>query len=127
MVPNAQQGKRYQHDDDDGPEVDELGAEDGGVAVCEDDEVVALHVTEGEDDVLPSLTVDDLSPLLDAVAIEGERGIDYGQQDVVEQRLEGRNGCSCGRQQAGEGVCSRDAECQYLPIIVITSSFSSIS
>ena len=38
-------------DEDDGPEVDELGGEDGGVAIGENGEVVAFDVEEGEDEV----------------------------------------------------------------------------
>lgn len=48
MVADAQEeGDDYHHDY--GPEIDELGAEDGGVAVSEDDEVVSLDVAECQD------------------------------------------------------------------------------
>ncbi|KAI1921824.1 hypothetical protein LOZ12_005183 [Ophidiomyces ophidiicola] len=47
VVADAQEEEGERDDDDDGPEVDELGAEDGGVAVGEDDEVVALDVADG--------------------------------------------------------------------------------
>ncbi len=52
-------------DKDDGPEVDELGGEDGGVAVGEDGEVVAFDVEEGEDDVCYGWR-------LDCLVFEGE-------------------------------------------------------
>jgi len=51
VVADAQGEEGDQHDDDDGPEVEELGAEDGGVAVGEHGEVVAFDVHEGEDEV----------------------------------------------------------------------------
>ena len=52
VVSDAQGEEGDEDDDDDGPEVDELGAEDGGVAVGEHGEVVAFDVHEGEDEVL---------------------------------------------------------------------------
>lgn len=122
MVAHAQQGEGDEDDHDDGPEVDELGAEDGGVAVCEHDEVVPLDVAEGEDEVLPPVAPDELRPpLAGAVAVEGEGGVDEGEQDVVEERLEGRDGGSCGREQAREGVGRRDAEREYLPTQLVSS------
>ena len=47
VVADLEEEKRNDNDDDDGPEVDELGGKDGGVAVGEDGEIVALNVTEG--------------------------------------------------------------------------------
>ena len=51
VVADAEEEEGDGDDEDDGPEVDELGGEDGGVAVGEDGEVVAFDVEEGEDDV----------------------------------------------------------------------------
>lgn len=55
VVADAEEEEGDGHDDDDGPEVDQLRREDGGVAVGEDSEVVAFHVAEGEDDVCPEM------------------------------------------------------------------------
>ena len=51
VVADTEEEEGDDDDKDDGPEVDELGGEDGGVAVGEDGEVVAFDVEEGEDDV----------------------------------------------------------------------------
>ena len=44
VVAHAQEEEGDDDDEDDGPEVDELGGEDGGVAVGEDGEVVAFDI-----------------------------------------------------------------------------------
>ena len=51
VVTDVEEEEGNGDDEDDGPEVDELGGEDGGVAVGEDGEVVAFDIEEGEDDV----------------------------------------------------------------------------
>ncbi len=51
MVADVEEKKGDGDDEDDGPEVDELGGEDGGVAVGEDGEVVAFDVEKREDEV----------------------------------------------------------------------------
>lgn len=51
MVADVEEEKGDGDDEDDGPEVDELGGEDGGVAVGEDGEVVAFDVEKREDEV----------------------------------------------------------------------------
>ena len=51
VVAHAEEDERDDDDHDDGPEVDELGAQDIGVLVGKDDEVVAFDVAEGKDDI----------------------------------------------------------------------------
>lgn len=51
MVADVEEEEGDGDDEDDGPEIDELGGEDGGVAVGEDGEVVPFDVEEGENDV----------------------------------------------------------------------------
>ena len=51
VVADSEHEKGEDDDDDDGPEVDQLRAKDGGVAVGEDGEVVSFHVHEGEEEV----------------------------------------------------------------------------
>lgn len=51
VVANVQEEERNQNDEDNGPEVDQLRGEDGGVAVREDGEVISFHIKEGEDDI----------------------------------------------------------------------------
>ncbi len=46
VVPDVEEEEGDGDNEDDGPEVDELGREDGGVAVGEDGEVVAFDVEE---------------------------------------------------------------------------------
>jgi hypothetical protein len=51
VVADAEEEEGYRDDDNDGPEVNQLRGEDGGVAVGEDGEVVSFDVEEGKDDV----------------------------------------------------------------------------
>lgn len=96
VVAHAQEAKRDDDDGDDGEEVDELRGEDGGVAVGEHGEVVPLHVEEGEDDVFPAMAEHEAAPAGEAVAVEGEGGVDKVEQDVVEEGLEGGDGGALG-------------------------------
>lgn len=50
MVADAEEEEGDYYYDDDGPEVNQLGAEDRCVFVREDDEVIALDVEEGKYD-----------------------------------------------------------------------------
>jgi hypothetical protein len=56
VVTDLEEKKRYDNDDHDSPEVDELRREDCGIAICEDGKVVALDVTEGQDDVCETVS-----------------------------------------------------------------------
>ena len=49
VVADMKKDKRYGGDDNNCPEVDQLGGEDVGIAVGEDDEVIAFDVAEGEE------------------------------------------------------------------------------
>lgn len=51
MVADMEEEKGDGDDEDDGPEVDELGGEDGGVAVGENGEVVAFDIEKRKDEV----------------------------------------------------------------------------
>lgn len=51
VVSDLEEDERHDDYHGDGPEVDQLRAEHRGVLVGEDDEVVALHVAEAEDDI----------------------------------------------------------------------------
>ena len=76
-------------DDDDGPEVDELGGEDGGVAVGEDGEIVPFDVDEGEDEVAPAVTEQEGEVFLEAVPVDGVCREDDIHEGVVQKSLEG--------------------------------------
>ena len=105
-------------DDDhhhDGPEVDELCAEDVGVAVRQDGEVVALDIKEGHDEVLPAISVRHLKPGFGALLVHKVRGIDEGEQHVVEHGLEGGDRGADLAEERGEGVGRGDAEGEDLP------------
>nr|POE52330.1 hypothetical protein CFP56_70249 [Quercus suber] len=90
VVADFQEDQRDEDDDGDGPEVDELRGEDGGVLVSVDGEVVTLNVAEGEDEVAPAVLPHEPAPALEAVAHDRGGGVDERQQDVGEQRLESR-------------------------------------
>lgn len=51
VISDTQEEEGNHHHDGDGPEVDQLGAQHGCIAVCQHDEVVALDVTERQDNV----------------------------------------------------------------------------
>lgn len=51
LVGDVEDRRGNDDDEDDGEEVDQLGAEDGGVSVSQDGEVVAFDIEKGEDDV----------------------------------------------------------------------------
>jgi hypothetical protein len=96
--------KGESYDDDDGPEVDKLCAQNSGVAVCQDGEVVSFDVEEGQDNIcnnlawysgetsnatltLPPVLQDNLSPLLESIPVQCVAGIHEIQQYIVEQCL----------------------------------------
>ena len=114
VVADLQKEETDRDDDDDGPEVDELGGEDGGVAVGEHGEVVALDVAEGEDDVLPAVPEHHARPAAQPVAVEGVAGVDEVEQDVVEEGLEGRDGGPFHDEEGGQGVRAGDADSEDL-------------
>lgn len=109
-VADAQDQEGDDDDNYDGPEVDELGGHEVGVSVGKDGEVVALDVHEAHDQVLPAIIAGDAPPLSRAIADEKDGGVDEGEQDVVEDGLEGRDAGAGAGQQAGEGVGAGDAE-----------------
>lgn len=51
MVSYMKEEKRNHHHQHNGPEVYQLGGEDGGVSVGEDGKVVSFYVKEGKDDI----------------------------------------------------------------------------
>ena len=115
-------------DEDDGPEVDELGGEDGGVAVGEDGEVIAFNVEEGEDDVwmrviigwlrgrgkvvsrgmrgltFPPVFEEEAGVAFEAVTVDGVGGVDNVEEDIVEEGLEGGDGGAASGEEGREGI-----------------------
>lgn len=114
LVAHAQQEERDDDDDDDGPEVDELRRQDVGVVVRQHDEVVALDVEEGEDEVLPPVMPEDAPELLEAVLVQRVGEVDERQQHVVEEGLEGGDRGVARHEQRRERVGRRDGERQHL-------------
>ena len=106
MVADAEKEKGDNDDEDNGPEVDELGGKDGCVAVSQDSEVVALDVAEGENDVLPAPCPEEAQVSLEAVAVDGVGGVDEVQEDVVEEALKGGDRGALVVEESGEGVGS---------------------
>ncbi|TFB00587.1 hypothetical protein CCMA1212_007476 [Trichoderma ghanense] len=114
LVAHAQQQERDDDDADNGPEVEQLGGQQVGVAVGQDGEVVALDVEEGHDEVAPAVLEEDVEPDAGAIAPQGDCGVDEEEQDVVEDGLEGGDvGAGIGEERR-EGVCAGDAERQDL-------------
>lgn len=54
VIADAEEYERRQDNNDDGPEIDQLGTHHGGVLVREDHEVVALDIAERENDIYTS-------------------------------------------------------------------------
>jgi hypothetical protein len=95
-----------------------LCGEDVGVAVGEDGEVVPFYVHEGKDDVFPAVDAEEFEVFLEAVCVDRIGSVDYGQDDVVEESLEGWDGHAMSEEEGGEGVCCCNAEGENLPIVV---------
>lgn len=114
VVADLEEEEGDDHDDDDGPEVDERGGEDGGVAVGQHGEVVAFDVAEGEEDVLPAPLELEAGVTLGAVAVQRVGEVDEGEEDVVEEGLEGGDRGAFVGEEGGEGVRRREAEGQDL-------------
>ncbi|KAH6604416.1 hypothetical protein Trco_007862 [Trichoderma cornu-damae] len=114
LVAHAQQGEGDDDDADDGPEVEQLGGQEVGVAVGQDGEVVALDVEEGHDEVAPAVLDHDTPPDAGAVPPDGDGGVDEEEQDVVEDGLEGGDVRAGVGEERGEGVGAGDAERQDL-------------
>lgn len=114
LVAHAQQDEGDDDDADDGPEVEQLGGQQVGVAVGEDGEVVALDVEEAHDEVAPAVLDEDVPPDARAVAPQHDGGVDEEEQDVVEDGLEGGDVCADVCEERGEGVCAGDAQRQHL-------------
>jgi len=89
VVPDLQEEEGYQHDHDDRPEIDELRREDGGVAVRQDCEVVALDIQEREDDVFPAIFGKEADVARGFVAVQGVGRVDDVEEDIVPKRLKG--------------------------------------
>ena len=89
VVAHAQEGEGQDDDGDDGPEVDQLGGDDGGVAEGEHDKVISLDVEEREDKVLPGPGAQHLPIALGANLVERVGRVDDVEQHVVEEQLEG--------------------------------------
>ena len=51
VVPDVQEAGREQNHEHNGPEVDQLRGEDGGVPIREDGKIIPLHIEEGQDEV----------------------------------------------------------------------------
>ena len=51
MIADSKEEERYNNHNDDRPEIDQFCAQDCGVPISQDSEVVALNVTEGKNNV----------------------------------------------------------------------------
>ena len=59
MVANVEDDKRYNDNNDNRPEIDELCRKYGCVSISENREVITLHVEEGEYQILPAISSED--------------------------------------------------------------------
>jgi hypothetical protein len=110
VVADFQEEEGQHHDNDDGPELDQLRGQDRCISVRQHGEIVALHVAEGEDDVFPPIFQDQPAPLCEPVAIPCVSRVYDCQEDVVEQGLEGRDTGPFIREEGAECVRTGIAE-----------------
>ena len=103
-------------DADDGPEVEELRRENGGVAVAEDGKVVAFDVEEGEAEVFPAVGEEELEVLLETVFIDCVGGVDEGEECVVEDGLESWERCAGLNELRRESIGAGNAKRKNLSI-----------
>lgn len=87
LVADLEQAERDDDNTDDGPEVEQLGREQVRVSVGQNGEIVAKHVEETQDKVLPAVAQDDASQLGGAELEERDGQVDDGEQSVVEDGL----------------------------------------
>lgn len=99
-----QEGEGNDHNNHNRPEVDELGGEDGRVAVSENYKVVAFYIEESKDDVPPPVFDKHPTPFLEAVLVDGVGGVDEIKENVVEEGLERWYRCPLLAEEAGESV-----------------------
>lgn len=109
-VADLEQEERDDDDANNGPEVDELGGEDVGVAVGQDSKVVALDIEERHDEVLPAISPGDSNPLARTILEQEDGGVDEEHEDVVEDGLEGGNVGALLGEETCKGVGRRDAQ-----------------
>lgn len=81
-----------------------MGGENGRVAVGENDKVVAFYIKESEDDVPPPVFDKHPAPFLEAVFVDGVRGVDEVKENVVEEGLERWYRSSLLAEEARESV-----------------------
>ena len=115
LVAHAEQREGDYDNAHDGPKVEELRRQEVGVAVRKDRKVVALHVEEGQDQVLPALPAHHSRPLLGTILPERDGGVDDDDEGVCEEQLERRDVGSGIGDEGCEGVGARDAEGKDLP------------
>jgi hypothetical protein len=92
LVSYAEQKEGYNHNANDGPEVEELGRKNVGVAVRKDREIVPLDIQERKDSVFPAIHQEEFEVLLESVTVDCVCCVDQSEEDVVEKGLEGRDG-----------------------------------
>lgn len=111
LVADLEQDEGDDDNADNGPKVEQLCRQQVRVAVGQDGKVVAKHIEKAEDKVLPAVAQDDAAQLGGAELDQRNGYVDEGQQCVVEDGLQGRNGPVLPRRQAaGKGVGTRNAQ-----------------
>lgn len=93
-----------------------VGGGEGFTSVCQDGEVVALDIAEGEEEVFPAETpgLDYVPPALPAIEIDGVGGVDDVEENVVEEGLQPRDGGSNLGEQGRKSVGAGDAQRKHL-------------
>ena len=113
-VADLEEEERDDDHADNRPEVDELRGQDVGVPVGQDGEVVALHVEERHDEILPAVLPRDDTPGLGPLLDHEDGGVDEEEEHIVEDILEGGDAGALSCEQGAKGVGGRDAESEDL-------------
>lgn len=79
------------------------------IAICQHNKIVSLNVHKSQDEEAPAVFDKETPPFLEAVFVDGVRGVDDVEQDIVKEGLEGGNRGALVREQSRECVCRGDA------------------
>ncbi|KAI7973821.1 hypothetical protein EIK77_001020 [Talaromyces pinophilus] len=102
VVSDFQEGEGNNDNDNDSPETEQLGAQQRGVAVCQNHKVVALNIQEGKDEISPAIGVKKTEPFLEAIFVDSDAGIGQVEQNVDPQGLESRDTGAFHREEGRE-------------------------
>lgn len=82
MVSAVQEDERNDNDADDGPETKQLGAQQRGIAISKNHEVISFDIQERKDEITPAILVKKTKPFLETVLVDSDTGVDQVEDHV---------------------------------------------